>query len=226
MRALQTGEVIPLSCGHPHTVAFNDPHDTAARFFCGRCDGLRAPAPEAEFSPHDIRSWTPDDILLGVYAAAELWHSTSGSDPLDVLNDDQRELLDAGADVLAGEYYDVDPDRKADPFRAWSPRSLAFTLRAGGILWQSTGRDDPYDVLSTVQEGRLDRAALLVLTKEDAGRLSDDAPEPEPAPMGPGTAWQIVSDAIGDSPQDTELEQALNVLHDLAEKALNADESV
>lgn len=183
MASLQAGQVIPLACGHQRTVTFNDPRTTDALFWCDRCDGLRAPAPEAAYGSHDIRSWTPDDILLGVYAVAELWDSTTGHDPYDVLNDQQAGLLNQAADALPDdEAGDFDPDRKTDPFRTWPPRSLALTLRAGGILWQSTGRDDPYDVLSTVQKGRLDRAALLAVTPDDLARLSDDVP----GPPGPG----------------------------------------
>jgi hypothetical protein len=44
-QAVQTGQVIPLACGHAHTVQFNDPKDRAALFFCGTCDGLRAALP-------------------------------------------------------------------------------------------------------------------------------------------------------------------------------------
>jgi hypothetical protein len=223
MSSLQAGQIVPLACGHQRTVTFNDPRTTDALFWCDRCDGLRAPAPEAAYGPHDIRSWTADDILLGVYAAGELWHSTNGDDPTDVLNDQQRELLDKAAGVLSEEDYDVDLDRKTDPFRTWSPRSLARTLRAGGILWQSTGQDDPYDVLSTIQKGRLDRAELLVLTADDLARLSDDAPEPEPEPMGPGTAYWTVSDAIPAGMHTGKLEEALGVLYKLVERTLNED---
>jgi len=175
MRKLQTGEIIPLSCGHTRTVMFNDPHDTAARFWCDRCDGTRPAAPEAQFAPHDLRSWTADDILLGVYAAAELWHSTSGQDTYEVLNGSQRDLLDKAAAVLADEYHDVDPDRKTAPFRRWDTTALALTLRAGAILWQSTSGDDPYDVLSTVQKGRLNRAVLLAVTADDLNRMRENS---------------------------------------------------
>jgi hypothetical protein len=186
---LQTGQGITLACGHPRTVAFNDPHDTAALFFCDRCDGLRAALPVSEFGPHDARGWSPDDLLLGVYTAAELWHSTSGSDPYDVLSDRQRELLDRAAGVLAEEYCNVDPDRKTDPFRAWDTSALLVTLRAGGVLWESTGRDDPNDVLSTVQKGRLDRAALLVVTADDIARYQ--------AEHGHGPSWQRTGNEPG-----------------------------
>jgi hypothetical protein len=221
MRYLNPGDVIPLTCGHAHTAVFNSPHHTDALFWCDRCDGLRDPAAESEFAPHDIRSWTQDDILLAVCTAGELWLNSS-EDPHDVLSDEQLSLLDEAADDYAGE--DSGTYRKTDPFLAWSPRALALTLRAAGILWQSTGGADPYDVLSAVQKGRLDRAETLILTADDLARLSPEAPEP--GPMGPGTALEIVSRAIDPELRTAEVSTAMNVLRDLAEAALNASDAL
>jgi hypothetical protein len=124
----------------------------------------------APYGPHDIRGWTPEDILLGVYAGAELWDSTAGHDPDDVLNDRQAVLLNRAADLLfgAGQVYS---DDKVAPLYTWDTATLVSTLRAAGILWQSTAGADPYDVLSSVQRARLDRAALLVVTADDWNRL-------------------------------------------------------
>ena len=126
-----------------------------------------------------IRNWSARDILLGVATAAELWNNTG--DPDGVLSGGQRELLDRAITAL-----DEDEDDKTAPFRAWPSLALADVLRAIGILWQSTGGDDPHDVLSSVQRQRLDRAALLVLTAEDRERLiqADARPVSGPVPDG------------------------------------------
>lgn len=123
----------------------------------------------APCGPHDIRGWTPEDILLGVYAGAELWDSTAGHDPYDVLSDRQHELLNRAADAMPGD--DDEGDDKIAALRIWHTATLVITLRAAGILWQSTAGADPYDVLSSIQRARLDRAALLVVTADDWNRL-------------------------------------------------------
>jgi hypothetical protein len=148
----------------------------------------------AQYGPHDIRGWTADDILLGVYAGAELWNSTSvPNDPADALNDRQRMLLDRAADAMPGE--DDESDDKVAALRSWHASTLALTLRAAGILWQSTGGADPYDVLSSVQRARLDRAAVLVVTAEDLDRLSEPAGPPRKRLGGAGL--RAFADAAG-----------------------------
>lgn len=45
----------------------------------------------------DLRNWPAEDLLRLARAAGQLWHSTGGSDPHDVLNDRQRTLFDRAA---------------------------------------------------------------------------------------------------------------------------------
>jgi hypothetical protein len=125
------------------------------------------------YGPNDIRGWTPDDILLGVYAGAELWNSTAyyRGDPSDVLDDHQCMLLNRAADAIAGD----ENDDKVAPLRSWDTGTLTITLRAAGMLWQSTGGGDPHDVLSSVQRARLDRAAQLAVTADDWSQLAAGA---------------------------------------------------
>ena len=63
MRILQTGDTVPLACGHARTVAFNDPHDTDALFWCNPCDGLRAPLPVAAGEPGPMNPRTAFRVI-------------------------------------------------------------------------------------------------------------------------------------------------------------------
>lgn len=57
----------------------------------------------------------------------------------------------------------------ADPGSSWSAEDLHALVRTAGELWDSTGRDDPCDVLSARQRKLLDRAAASYLTKTQGG---------------------------------------------------------
>ena len=72
-----TGQVIPLACGHPHTVAFNDPKDRAALFFCGTCDGLRATLP-AGADPAPAASLSHAGLIAHVLLARDAMQDTFG----------------------------------------------------------------------------------------------------------------------------------------------------
>jgi hypothetical protein len=123
---------------------------------------------DPEYGPHDIRGWSAQDILLGVFAGAELWNN-GGYDEYEMLTGTQRELLDRAAAAMPDD--DESGDKVAS-LRTWDTATLAVTLRAAGTLWQSTGGADPNDVLSTIQKDRLDRATQLVVTANDFSRLT------------------------------------------------------
>lgn len=55
-------------------------------------------------APANLRHWPVEDLLILARAAGQLWDSTGCADPLDVLNDRQRRLLDrAAASYLIAE---------------------------------------------------------------------------------------------------------------------------
>jgi len=56
--------------------------------------------------------------------------------------------------------------------RSWPAEDLLILARAAGELWASTGRDDPYDVLSERQRQLLDRAAASYLVAEQETQAS------------------------------------------------------
>jgi hypothetical protein len=47
--------------------------------------------------PENLRNWHTEDLMKVARAAGILWLAAGGSDPLDVLADGQRELLDRAA---------------------------------------------------------------------------------------------------------------------------------
>jgi hypothetical protein len=53
--------------------------------------------------------------------------------------------------------------------RSWTLEDLLALARTAGELWDSTGREDPYDVLSARQRALLDRAAASYLTETEGG---------------------------------------------------------
>jgi len=77
------------------------------------------------------------------------------------------------------------PPGRRDPadLRSWPLEDLLVLARAAGQLWDSTGRDDQYDVLSDRQRALFDRAAASYLIAEQGGldaaeylRLAGDRP--------------------------------------------------
>lgn len=77
------------------------------------------------------------------------------------------------------------PSAQPDPadLRSWTREDLLILARAAGQLWDSTGRDDPYEVLSDYQATLFNRAAAGYLIAEQGGldateylRLAGDQP--------------------------------------------------
>jgi hypothetical protein len=54
--------------------------------------------------------------------------------------------------------------------RTWPAEDLLVLARAAGMLWDSTGRGDPYDVLNDRQRQLMDRAAASYLVAEQGGQ--------------------------------------------------------
>jgi hypothetical protein len=85
------------------------------------------------------------------------------------LIDDVREALKAaGMREMAAVATAARPENRPDPadLRTWTRDDLLVLARAAGILWDSTGRDDPYDVLNDSQRALFDRAAHSYLTAD------------------------------------------------------------
>lgn len=53
--------------------------------------------------------------------------------------------------------------------RTWPAKDLLMLARAAGMLWDSSGRSDPLDMLNERQRALLDRAAAAYLTTEQGG---------------------------------------------------------
>jgi hypothetical protein len=62
------------------------------------------------------------------------------------------------------------PDPDPSDLRSWPMEDLLILARATGQLWDSTGRGDPYDVLSDRQRQLMDLAAAGYLVAEQDGR--------------------------------------------------------
>lgn len=100
-------------------------------------------------------NYLPEDLDLLIRSAGELWDSTSGEDPHDVLSALQRETLDLAAAASRAEL-DRYPAEKLD-----------LLIRSAGELWDSTSGASPHhcprcgQVLPTPGRRALDRAAAV-----------------------------------------------------------------
>ena len=126
---------------------------SGGRPFPVRESQLRARQPGPASGPGGAAAG-PDDYpreKLGLLAcsAGELWDSTGGQDPYDVLSALQREALDLAAAVHRAEL-----DR-------YPPQKAGLLVRSAGELWDSTGGQDRYRVLAALQREALDLAADL-----------------------------------------------------------------
>lgn len=102
----QTGQVIPLSCGHQHTVRYNDAHVPTARYFCNRCDGLRPVGPDlATLAVAMTAALDTADVTALDEPAVSALQALSGR-----LNYKQREALDGRRRALWRESAIVTPD--------------------------------------------------------------------------------------------------------------------
>jgi hypothetical protein len=67
----------------------------------------------------DLRTWAREDLVRTARAAGELWNSTSGDDPYDVLSELQKALLDrAAAGYLAADQAADMADMAAEMYAA------------------------------------------------------------------------------------------------------------
>ena len=75
----QTGQQVPLACGHTRTAVFNDSHSPDAQLWCGPCDGMRSPAdytPVRYVNTRAVAAYAAR--LLAAGEAFAVWPSDTG----------------------------------------------------------------------------------------------------------------------------------------------------